>query len=520
MAHDPLVSQRRRDRGFTLLEMLVVVAIVAIMAAVSLPSIGTYIRNYKIKGASQEVAGEVTSARSKAIMSNTNAGVSFVAVDADSYRWVHEDLAAGEQLGLLKDLPIGIRFVASGTANAGPSHPLSAARRLLHAGPGALRPERHGRGGLHRSRGPALQPRADGQLRRDRTRRRHGDHAARREHRPAAHRAHRPRRPHPAPALREKTMNAQTHTLPRRSEAGFTLVEALVAIVVLIFGLMAVTNLLLVAASSNTVANQGTAAVTAATQVMDFLKVTTFDTLDTGPVGTPFDASDGGSDCNDPALLPAEGHCTTVTQGVGTVHVHWYITPMADPRLLLRPRAFRGNGCARRRPLARGVHDVPRVHQRRPGDGRLPRRTMRPEMQNERGFSLVELIVAMTVTLIVSSAIYGLLAAGGNAFSREPEVADRQQNIRAAMDLITRDVYGAGAALQHLLAGVHPQRPRRASAPAASTAAVRSAPWDRLPPWLRAGDDEDTDVLEIVSTDEQCPQLGVCSTAAASPIPA
>ncbi len=121
MAYDPRVNQRRGDRGFTLLEMLVVVAIVATMAAVALPSIGTYIRNYKIKGASQEVAGEVTSARSKAIMSNTNAGVSFVAVDADSYRWVHEDLAAGEQVGLLRDLPTGIRFVASGTANAGPS---------------------------------------------------------------------------------------------------------------------------------------------------------------------------------------------------------------------------------------------------------------------------------------------------------------------------------------------------------------------------------------------------------------
>jgi prepilin-type N-terminal cleavage/methylation domain-containing protein len=121
MAYDPPVNQRRGDRGFTLLEMLVVVAIVAVMAAVSLPSIGTYIRNYKIKGASQEVAGEVTSARSKAIMTNANAGVSFVTVDADSYRWVHEDLAVGEQLGLLKDLPSGIRFVASGTANAGPS---------------------------------------------------------------------------------------------------------------------------------------------------------------------------------------------------------------------------------------------------------------------------------------------------------------------------------------------------------------------------------------------------------------
>lgn len=47
-------------------------------------------------------------------------------------------------------------------------------------------------------------------------------------------------------------------------EAGFTLVEALLAVVVLIFGLMAVTNLMLVAASSNSVANQGTPAVTSA----------------------------------------------------------------------------------------------------------------------------------------------------------------------------------------------------------------------------------------------------------------
>ena len=68
-------------------------------------------------------------------------------------------------------------------------------------------------------------------------------------------------------------------------------------------------------------------------------------------------------------------------------------------------------------------------------------------MNSQKGFSMVELVVAMTVTLIVSSAIYGLLTAGGNAFRREPEVADRQQNIRAAMDFISRDTFTAGAAL-------------------------------------------------------------------------
>ena len=60
----------------------------------------------------------------------------------------------------------------------------------------------------------------------------------------------------------------------RGREAGFTLVEALVAVIVLVFGLMAVTNLMLVAASgSNTVADQGTACRQhGRARVMDMLK--------------------------------------------------------------------------------------------------------------------------------------------------------------------------------------------------------------------------------------------------------
>ena len=68
-------------------------------------------------------------------------------------------------------------------------------------------------------------------------------------------------------------------------------------------------------------------------------------------------------------------------------------------------------------------------------------------MRKEDGFSLVELLVALTVTLIVSGAIYGLLTSGSAAFRREPELADRQQNIRVAMDVLARDVFNAGAAL-------------------------------------------------------------------------
>jgi type IV pilus assembly protein PilW len=65
--------------------------------------------------------------------------------------------------------------------------------------------------------------------------------------------------------------------------------------------------------------------------------------------------------------------------------------------------------------------------------------------EREKGFSLVELMVAMTVTLIVTGAVFQLMTAGQTAFRREPAMADRQQNIRAGLDLISQDLYGAGS---------------------------------------------------------------------------
>jgi prepilin-type N-terminal cleavage/methylation domain-containing protein len=116
---------------------------------------------------------------------------------------------------------------------------------------------------------------------------------------------------------------------PRTPEAGFTLVEVLIAIVILVFGLIAVTNLLLVAASSNTVANQSTAAATSASRILDRLKDTSFQNLAAGGNVAADTGTAGPCGGATPALVNSPGtlnNCDDDIPGVGRIHTRWSVS--------------------------------------------------------------------------------------------------------------------------------------------------------------------------------------------------
>lgn len=65
----------------------------------------------------------------------------------------------------------------------------------------------------------------------------------------------------------------------------------------------------------------------------------------------------------------------------------------------------------------------------------------------EQGFTLLELMVALVVTLVITGSMWGLMASGQGSFRREPALMDRQQQIRIAMTRIREDVQNAGLGL-------------------------------------------------------------------------
>jgi len=76
---------------------------------------------------------------------------------------------------------------------------------------------------------------------------------------------------------------------------------------------------------------------------------------------------------------------------------------------------------------------------------------------SERGFSIVEMVIAMAVMLAATAGVFTLMMPAHGTLAAQPELADMQQRMRVAVDALQRDVLAATAPIRPYRAG--PVRP-------------------------------------------------------------
>jgi prepilin-type N-terminal cleavage/methylation domain-containing protein len=64
--------------------------------------------------------------------------------------------------------------------------------------------------------------------------------------------------------------------------------------------------------------------------------------------------------------------------------------------------------------------------------------------KEKKGFSLIELLVAMVIMSVVSLAIYGVFSVSSRSYTTQGVTADVQQSVRAAMEVMLQDIRAAG----------------------------------------------------------------------------
>jgi hypothetical protein len=111
-------------------------------------------------------------------------------------------------------------------------------------------------------------------------------------------------------------------------EAGHTILETLIALTILLFGLIPIANLFLVAATATSAAHHQTAAVTQASEVMEMLKAIPFPNL---LPGGDLDRDVPHLNSSAPPLIEDANHDLSTynlyrsVAGVGTIRTRWRI---------------------------------------------------------------------------------------------------------------------------------------------------------------------------------------------------
>ena len=108
-----------KNNGFTLMELMIVIAIIAILAAIAIPSFISWLPEKQLADGAQDILMGLQKSRSRAIMTNREVIFNF---DADSFIAFVDDNAsggqdAGEQVIVNRNMPPSVDITTSLVGN-------------------------------------------------------------------------------------------------------------------------------------------------------------------------------------------------------------------------------------------------------------------------------------------------------------------------------------------------------------------------------------------------------------------
>lgn len=105
------MEKRGVEKGFSLVELLVVIALIAVMLATSIPLLVQQMPKWHMNGTARDIKAKLMMARLRAIQENKSYGVRFTLGDIDKYGVVTFNGASWVEVGVVNEAASDINIV-------------------------------------------------------------------------------------------------------------------------------------------------------------------------------------------------------------------------------------------------------------------------------------------------------------------------------------------------------------------------------------------------------------------------